>query len=113
VIPLERLAVSLADLATGARTAAAFQAQRTQEGRFGSGRKELLMQRAFTIYDLTRHEHPESGPKIGMGKPLVNFMTAVLFGAGFKEKDVTQDVVKGAYQRWKQRHKPKRREALR
>jgi hypothetical protein len=111
-ISLERFIVALADLAAGARNAAAFQKALTQEGRLGSGRKGLLMQHAFTIYALMRHEHPKSGPKIGMGGPLVRFIVAVLAEVGFVGEDATKDVVRGAHKRWKEKHKPTRRSAL-
>jgi hypothetical protein len=111
-ISLERLIVALADLAAGARNAAAFQKTLTQKGRTRSGRKGLLMQHAFTIYALMRHEHPKSGPKIGMGGPLVRFIVAILADVGFVGDDATKDVVRGAYKRWKEKHKPTRRSAL-
>src|SRR6266849_9828613 len=131
---LSLLGVMLADLAeVGTQAEAVFQARFAKK--HGGPRREGLtpatglVEKLIEIYEAMRAQHPESGPPLGFGKRLVKFVRAGLafaistrtiwldgrpsFEAAFMEADlalptrVTDNAIRGAFQRWRTQIKVK------
>jgi hypothetical protein len=69
----------------------------------GKSSLESLLHTLFAIYASMRDRHPRSGRRIGLGGPLLRFISAVLKCANVNPGNDAhlRETVRGAYRRWR------------